>query len=94
MNEIKEYLAVVATAVSVIVWFVRLEGRVKSHSGRLDRHEVRMTALEASQHQQAVQLARIEEALSGIKLTLDRIYQQVSEQSRVQHHTDRTIPPR
>lgn len=82
MTEIKEYLAMIAAAVSVIVWLVRLEGRVKGQADRLDRHEARMASLEASQHRQAVQLARIEEALSGIKLTLDRTYHQVSELGR------------
>ena len=89
MTEIREYLAMIAAAVSVIVWLVRLEGRVKGQSDRLDRHEARMASLEVSQHQQAVQLARIEEALSGIKLTLDRTYQQVSELGRASQ-----APPR
>ena len=54
MTEIKEYLAMIAAAVSVIVWLVRLEGRVKGQADRLDRHEARMASIEASQHQQAV----------------------------------------
>lgn len=94
MDLIKDFWALAVALVGGIFWLARLEGRVKTHSERLDRHEARMVALEVSQHQQAVQLARIEEALSGIKLTLDRTYQQVSELGRVTHHTDRTLPPR
>ena len=82
-------------AIFAIVWWARkIDLRNADHAKRLDRHENRLTHFEATQQQQALQLARIEESLSGIKLTLDRIYNQMAERGRVQHHTDRTIPPR
>lgn len=82
-------------AIFAIVWWSRkIDLRNTDHGHRLDRHENRLTHFEATQQQQALQLARIEESLSGIKLTLDRIYNQMSERSRIAHHTDRTIPPR
>ena len=48
---------------------------------------------EATHREQALQLARIEEANKGIKLTVDRIYAQVSAGQRVLHHTDKTNGP-
>ena len=83
------------TAIVAIIWWARMiDLRNKDHSARLDRHEARLTAFETAQQQQDVRLARIEEAISGMKLTLDRTYAQVSELGRVQHFTERTIPPR
>ncbi|WP_147482366.1 hypothetical protein [Paracoccus siganidrum] len=79
---------------AIIWWSRKIDLKVKDHASRLDRHENRLTHFEATQQQQALQLARIEESLSGIKLTLDRIYTQMSERSRIQHHNERTIPPR
>lgn len=82
-------------AIFAIIWWARMiDLRNKDHSARLDRHETRLTAFETAQQQQDVRLARIEEAISGMKLTLDRIYAQVSDQSRIQHWNDKTIPPR
>ncbi len=82
-------------AIFYIVWWSRkIDLRTKDHSERLDRHEGRLTHFETTQQQQALQLARIEESLSGIKLTLDRIYGQISDQRRVQHWNDKTLPPR
>lgn len=78
---------------AIIWWSRKTDLKVKDHASRLDRHENRLTHFEATQ-QQALQLARIEESLSGIKLTLDRIYTQMNERSRIQHHSERTIPSR
>lgn len=79
---------------TLIAWLSVLNYRVKDNSKRLDRHDARLTAFETAQQQQDVRLARIEEAISGMKLTLDRTYAQVSELGRVQHWNDRTLPPR
>lgn len=79
---------------SLIAWLSVLNYRVKDNSKRLDRHEARLTSFETAQQQQDVRLARIEEAISGVKLTLDRIYAQVSEQGRIAHWNDKTSPPR
>ncbi|AZV00351.1 hypothetical protein psul1_p43 [Paracoccus phage vB_PsuS_Psul1] len=38
-----------------------------------------------------MRLARIEEGVSGIKQRLDRTHAQVSEESRIPHHADRTL---
>lgn len=82
-------------AIFYIIWWSRkIDLRSKDHGERLDRHEARLTAFETAQQQQDVRLARIEEAISGMKLTLDRIYAQVSEQGRVTHWNDKTSPPR
>lgn len=64
---------------AIIWWSRRIDLRSKDHTERLDRHEDRLQRLEQSQQQQALQLARIEEALSGIKITLDRIYSRMGE---------------
>lgn len=78
-----------------IIWWARMiDIRNKDHTARLDRHETRLTAFETAQQQQDVRLARIEESISGMKLTLDRIYAQVSGHGRVQHWDDKTQPPR
>jgi len=67
-------------AIVAIIWWSRwLDLRSKDHSARLDRHEARLRDIEANAHAHAVQFARIDETLSGIKLTLDRIYAEVSE---------------
>lgn len=82
-------------AIFAIVWWSRkIDLRTHDHSERLDRHDTRLTKFETTQQQQALQLARIEESLANIKLTLDRIYNQVSERQSVQHFNDRTLPPR
>lgn len=64
---------------AIIWWSRRVDLRSKDHTERLDRHDARLQGLEQSQQQQALQLARIEEALSGIKLTLDRIYSRMGD---------------
>lgn len=62
---------------SIAWWARKIDLRSKDSHDRLDRHEGRMQGLEQSHQDQAVRLARIEEALSGIKLTLDRIYSEM-----------------
>lgn len=86
MTEPNEFIALVRSgwpqvlAIFAIIWWSRrIDLRSKDHTERLDRHEDRLLRLEQSQQQQALQLARIEEALSGIKLTLDRIYSRMGE---------------
>ena len=70
-------------AIVAIIWWARMiDLRNKDHASRLDRHEARLTSFAAAQQQQDVRLARIEEALSGVKMTLDRIYAEVSDQRR------------
>lgn len=65
-------------AVFAVIWWCRkIDLQNKDHAERLDRHDRRIAAVEQSQHNQALQLARIEESLSGIKLTLDRIYAEI-----------------
>lgn len=65
-------------AIAGIIWWARkIDLRTQDHSGRLDRHEVRLTAFEQTLQTQAIQLARIEETLSAMKLTLDRIYSEM-----------------
>ena len=93
MDVIKEWMAVAAAIVGAVVWLVRLEGRINKSEEGVNRVEARLTRFEATHHEQALQLARIEEAQSSIKITLDRIYVQVSERGAVQHFTDKTIPP-
>lgn len=59
---------------AIIWWSRRIDLRSKDAKDRLDRHDARMRSIEASHQSHAVQFARMEEALDGIKLTLDRIY--------------------
>ena len=69
-------------AIFYIIWWSRkIDLRTQDHADRLDRHEARLMQHETTQQAQALQLARIEEALSGIKLTLDRVYTEVRERS-------------
>ncbi|AGT07913.1 hypothetical protein [Paracoccus aminophilus] len=84
----------IVAIVAIIWWASKLDMQVKGAMKRLDRHEERLRGLEAAQHQQAIDAAEIREAMKNIKLTLDRIYSEVSELGRVQHHSERTIPPR
>lgn len=68
------------TAIVGIIWWSRkIDLRTKDHADRLDRHDARLRGIEQNQQAQAILQARIEEALSGIKLTLDRIYSQIHE---------------
>lgn len=60
--------------VGIIWWSRKIDLRTKDHADRLDRHEARLRGIEQNQHAQAILQARIEEALNGIKLTLDRLY--------------------
>ena len=67
-------------AIAGIIWWARkIDLRTQDHGSRLDRHEIRLTGAEQTQQAQAVQSARIEEALSSMKLTLDRIYTEMRE---------------
>ena len=93
MDAIKEWMAVASAIVGAVVWLVRLEGRINKSEEGVNRVESRLTRFEDTHHEQALQLARIEEAQSSIKITLDRIYVQVSDRGAVQHFTDKTIPP-
>lgn len=62
---------------SIAWWARKIDLRSKDSHDRLDRHETRLQALERSIHDQAVMQARIEETLAGIKLTLDRLYEEM-----------------
>lgn len=63
--------------VGIIWWSRKIDLRTKDHADRLDRHEARLRGIEQQAQAQAILQARIEEALSGIKITLDRIYSQI-----------------
>lgn len=65
--------------VGIIWWSRKIDLRTKDHADRLDRHEARLRGIEQQAQAQAILQARIEEALSGIKITLDRIYSQIHE---------------
>ena len=93
MDAVKEWWAIGAAIVGAIVWLVRLEGRVNRNSDNIQRTERRLDIYEATHREQALQLARIEEANKGIKLTVDRIYAQVSAGQRIVHHSDKTNGP-
>ena len=60
--------------VGVIWWSRKIDLRTKDHADRLDRHDARLRGIEQQAQAQAILQARIEEALNGIKLTLDRLY--------------------
>ena len=76
-------------AIFAIIWWSRkIDLRTLDHregverlNARLDRQEQRLAAQEQTHQAQALQLVRIEEAMAGIKLTLDRIYTEVREKS-------------
>lgn len=93
MDAVKEWWAIGAAIVGAIVWLVRLEGRVNRNSDLIQRTERRQDTYEETHREQALQLARIEEANKGIKLTVDRIYTQVSAAQRILHHSDKTNGP-
>ena len=61
----------------VIWWARRIDLRSKDHGKAIEKHAARIDAAEVVQQSQRVSLARIDEALSGIKLTCDRIYTEV-----------------
>ncbi|MFV0409078.1 MAG: hypothetical protein ACK5LJ_05085 [Paracoccus sp. (in: a-proteobacteria)] len=93
MDAVKEWWAIGVAIFGAIVWLVRLEGRVNRNSENNQRTEHRLDLNEVTNREQALQLARIEEANKGIKLTVDRIYNQMSASTRILHHTDRTNGP-
>ncbi|UFM63634.1 hypothetical protein LOS78_05575 [Paracoccus sp. MA] len=64
--------------VGIIWWSRKIDLRTKDHADRLDRHEARLRGIEQNQQAQAILQARIEEALNGIKLTLDRLYSAIN----------------
>lgn len=65
-------------AIAGIIWWGRkVDLRTQDHCERLDRHEARLTGFEQTQQAQALQLARIEEGLKAIQITLDRIYSEM-----------------
>ena len=64
--------------VGVIWWSRKIDLRTKDHADRLDRHDARLRGIEQQAQAQAILQARIEEALSGIKITLDRLYAAVN----------------
>ena len=66
---------------AVIWWSRKIDLKTRDHCERLDRHEERLRGLEQSHQAQALAQARVEESLSGIKLTLDRIYAALYERS-------------
>ncbi len=67
-------------AIFAVIWWARkIDLRGQGAQDRLDRHEARLQAMERSLQDQAVTLATIKEALSGIKLTLDRMYAEMRE---------------
>lgn len=66
---------------SIFWWARKVDLRIKDHSDRLDRHDTRLQGVERGQQDQSVRLARIEEGLSGIKITLDRVYNEVREKA-------------
>ena len=69
-------------AIFAVIWWARkIDLRSQEQGRRLDRHETRLTAFEHAQQAQAIHLARIEEALNGMKLTLDRIYTELREKT-------------
>lgn len=61
----------------IIWWGRKVDLKILDHRERLDRHDHRISSVETSQQLQAIQLARIEESLEAIKLTLDRIYSRI-----------------
>lgn len=67
--------------VAILWWSRKIDLRSKDHTERLDRHEMRLQGVERGQQDQAIRLARIEEALTGIKITLDRVYTEVREKN-------------
>ncbi|MDN3713458.1 hypothetical protein QWZ10_20030 [Paracoccus cavernae] len=94
MTEIREFWAMILAAIGFVAWLVRLEARVNANAKEVLRHEERLRGLEAAQHQQAIGAAETREAIKSIKLTVDRIYAQISAQGRVTHWDDKTSPPR
>lgn len=93
MDAVKEWWEIGVAIFGAVVWVIRIEGRVNRNAENNQRTESRLDMYEATHREQALQLARIEEANKGIKLTVDRIYNQISASGRILHHTDRTNGP-
>ena len=71
---ILRFWAQLMTAAGLIGWGVRLEVKARHFAQDLQQLERDVAALAAVSQGQAIGQARIEEALSAIKLTLDRLY--------------------
>lgn len=88
MEIIKEYGAILASIVGYIVWSVRLEGRVNGNAKDLARLERQLDTDRAdAKTARAEQMDMLREVQRDIKTLLGRNYP-------IQHHTDRTLPPR
>lgn len=62
-------------AIFAIIWWSRkIDLRTVDHREGVERLNARLDRQEQTHQAQALQLVRIEEAMAGIKLTLDRIY--------------------
>ena len=87
MTEIREFWGMILAAVGFGVWLVRLEGRVNANSREITRLEKQSDNDRAeARANRAEQNDMLREMQRDIKLLLGR--------GVVQHHSDRTIPPR
>lgn len=87
MTEIREFWTMIASAIAVVIWLVRLEGRVNENTKEIARLEAQMDEDRRDakdSRKETHDLLR--EVQRDIKLLLGR--------GAVQHHSDRTIPPR
>lgn len=70
-------------AIFYIIWWSRMiDVKSTDHTERLNRHERRLVAIEQNVQLQAVQFARIEETLKGLKFSVDRIYEDMQQHRR------------
>lgn len=87
MTELKELWGIILAVVGGIFWLARLEGRVNANARELSRLEKQSDNDRAeARANRAEQNDMLREMQRDIKLLLGR--------GAVQHHTDRTLPPR
>lgn len=85
MDDLLKYMTPAVTAVGGIFWLARLELTGKTNRETLNKLRSEIDAVRAEQAEinrraqdQAIMLARIDESLASIKITLDRLYERTA----------------
>jgi len=74
----RTYWPQILALIAFVAWLIRLEAIVKSDREAIGELRREHAELNRRAQDQAVTLARIDESLASIKITLDRLYSRVN----------------
>ncbi|RRH71982.1 hypothetical protein [Falsigemmobacter faecalis] len=77
----KTYWPQLITLLAFVAWLIRLEAAVKGQAGFIAELRREQAEITRRAQDQAVTLARMDESLSAIKLTLDRLVDRMERRS-------------